>query len=160
MRLNPTMFCFYGLSYCFLLPAAKSVQYFVERNLIFNFERKTRGIGRKKLARPLTGAKKIHRLFSLVRQMMETDKKNWFPLSEDVWQSAPSTFVHTSITAALTPAKWMSTSHHFIWLGDILLTFCPENATRGNVMQCPFILWGPWMCAGNSLQYAQCWYFY
>lgn len=58
-------------------------------------------------------------------------KKNWFPLSEDVWQSAPSTFVHTSSTAALTPAKWMSTSHHFYlirwYLVDILSRKCHQR---------------------------------
>lgn len=41
----------------------------------------------------------------------------------------------------------------FIWLGDLLLTFCPENATRENLMQCPdsvgFILWGAWMRCVN-----------
>ena len=40
-----------------------------------------------------------------------------------------------------------------IWLGDISLTFCPENARRGNLM-CPesmgYVLWGVWMRLGND----------
>lgn len=47
------------------------------------------------------------------------------------WQSAPSVFVHPSITAVITPAKWTPTPHHchFIswYLVDILSWKCRCN---------------------------------
>lgn len=63
----------------------------------------------------------------------KTDKNNWFPLSGDVWQSAPSTFVRTSITAALTPAKWITTFHHFYlisWFRVDILSWYSRQGKR------------------------------
>lgn len=81
----------------------------------------------------------------------KTDRNNWFPLSGDVWQSAPSTFVRTSITAALTPAKWMMTLHLFHLISWFLVDIRPDKTTGGNVKQCQFIFSGAWAVPGNII---------
>lgn len=166
-QLNPTiLFCSYSSAKVHAVATAtkaKLVRYFGERNVRFIFERKTGRMGRKRLAATKADPGRI-----LTCQADDGNwQRNWFPLSRDVWQSAPSTFVRASITAALTPAQWTLSGRLpfiFIWLGEILLTFCPENGTRENLVQRPdsigFILWGGWMCPDNissELVATLCW---